>query len=203
MPRAVSRSIIAADGRRLLRHWTACREIGARARLVIGDAYTIHRATKAAGHQAECELGRGAAALSVSPDSYSRDSGLSYSQESCWRRIGRQRVSAPLSAETERPQFHLPGSAAIPSTRNPWPCRTPKPQRPALGPRPPAWIGRAGRVSGAALRSVGIERGEVATPPTLLDVRLIGMSPSVFSLSGFERAEGVEYAQSWLVQRAD
>lgn len=36
--------------------------------------------------------------------------------------------------------------------------------------------------------------------PTLLDVRLIGMSPSAFSLSGFERVEGVEYAQSWLVQ---
>jgi hypothetical protein len=31
-------------------------------------------------------------------------------------------------------------------------------------------------------------------------VRLIGMSPSAFSLSGFERVDGVEYAQSWLVQ---
>jgi hypothetical protein len=37
-------------------------------------------------------------------------------------------------------------------------------------------------------------------PPTLLDVRLIGMSPSAFSLSGIERVEGVEYAQSWLVR---
>ena len=33
-----------------------------------------------------------------------------------------------------------------------------------------------------------------------MDVRLIGMSPSALSLTGFERAEGVEYAQSWLVQ---
>jgi hypothetical protein len=37
-------------------------------------------------------------------------------------------------------------------------------------------------------------------PPTLLDVRLIGMSPSAFSLTGFERVDGAEYAQSWLVQ---
>jgi hypothetical protein len=42
--------------------------------------------------------------------------------------------------------------------------------------------------------------GHAKQPPTLLDVRLIGMSPSAFSLSGFERVEGVEYAQSWLVQ---
>jgi len=42
--------------------------------------------------------------------------------------------------------------------------------------------------------------GYAKQPPTLLDVRLIGMSPSAFSLAGFERAEGVEYAQSWLVQ---
>jgi len=39
-----------------------------------------------------------------------------------------------------------------------------------------------------------------ATPPTPLDVRLIGKSPSAFSLSGFERVEGMQYAQSWLVQ---
>jgi hypothetical protein len=42
--------------------------------------------------------------------------------------------------------------------------------------------------------------GHARQPPTLLDVRLIGMSPSAFSLSGFERVQGVEYAQSWLVQ---
>ena len=42
--------------------------------------------------------------------------------------------------------------------------------------------------------------GHAKQPPTLLDVRLISMSPSAFSLSGFERVEGVEYAQSWLIQ---
>ena len=42
--------------------------------------------------------------------------------------------------------------------------------------------------------------GHARQPPTLLDVRLIGMSPSAFSLSGIERVEGVEFAQSWLVR---
>jgi len=42
--------------------------------------------------------------------------------------------------------------------------------------------------------------GQAKRPPTLLDVRLIGMSPSAFSLAGFERVDGVEFAQSWLVQ---
>jgi hypothetical protein len=42
--------------------------------------------------------------------------------------------------------------------------------------------------------------GHARQPPSLYDVQLIGMSPSAFSLAGFERAEGVEYAQSWLVQ---
>ena len=42
--------------------------------------------------------------------------------------------------------------------------------------------------------------GHARQPPTLMDVRLIGMSPTAFSLTGFERVEGVEYAQSWLVQ---
>ena len=41
--------------------------------------------------------------------------------------------------------------------------------------------------------------GHARQPPTLRDVRLIGMSPSVFSLTGFERMDGVEYTQSWLV----
>jgi len=45
--------------------------------------------------------------------------------------------------------------------------------------------------------------GHAKQPPTLLDVRLIGMSPSAFSLSGFERVQRVEYAQSWLMQGAD
>jgi hypothetical protein len=38
-----------------------------------------------------------------------------------------------------------------------------------------------------------------ADVPTLLDVRLIAMSPLAFSLTGFERIDGAEYAQSWLV----
>ena len=33
--------------------------------------------------------------------------------------------------------------------------------------------------------------GHAEQPPTLLDVRLIGMSRPAFSLSGFERVEGV------------
>ena len=35
--------------------------------------------------------------------------------------------------------------------------------------------------------------------PELLDVRLMAMSPQAFTLAGFERVSGVEYAQSWLV----
>jgi hypothetical protein len=35
--------------------------------------------------------------------------------------------------------------------------------------------------------------------PQLLDARLMAMSPQAFTLTGFERIEGVEYAQSWLV----
>jgi hypothetical protein len=35
--------------------------------------------------------------------------------------------------------------------------------------------------------------------PELLDVRIVSMSPQAFTLSGFERIDGVEYAQSWLV----
>ena len=38
-----------------------------------------------------------------------------------------------------------------------------------------------------------------AALPELLDVRLISMSPQAFTLTGFERIEGAEYAQSWLV----
>lgn len=38
--------------------------------------------------------------------------------------------------------------------------------------------------------------------PELLDVRLMAMSPQAFTLTGFERVEGVEYAQSWLVSGA-
>lgn len=35
--------------------------------------------------------------------------------------------------------------------------------------------------------------------PELLDVRLMAMSPQAFTLTGFERIAGVEFAQSWLV----
>lgn len=35
--------------------------------------------------------------------------------------------------------------------------------------------------------------------PALLDVHLVAMSPLAFTLAGFERLDGVEYAQSWLV----
>ena len=37
--------------------------------------------------------------------------------------------------------------------------------------------------------------------PTLYDPVLLAMSPQAFSLTGFERIEGVAYAQSWLVMR--
>ena len=40
----------------------------------------------------------------------------------------------------------------------------------------------------------------VADRPCLYDVHLVAMSPQAFSLSGFERVDGAEYAQSWLVQ---
>jgi hypothetical protein len=35
--------------------------------------------------------------------------------------------------------------------------------------------------------------------PELLDVRLMAMSPQAFTLTGFERVAGVEFAQSWLI----
>ena len=35
--------------------------------------------------------------------------------------------------------------------------------------------------------------------PLLLDARLMAMSPQAFTLTGFERVEDVEFAQSWLV----
>ena len=41
--------------------------------------------------------------------------------------------------------------------------------------------------------------GHAAAVPTLLDVRLIAMSPQAFTLSGLERVDGADYAQSWLV----
>ena len=41
--------------------------------------------------------------------------------------------------------------------------------------------------------------GHPRDAPTLLDVRLIAMSPQAFTLTGFERVDGADYAQSWLV----
>jgi hypothetical protein len=38
-----------------------------------------------------------------------------------------------------------------------------------------------------------------AERPRLLDVHIIGMSPQAFTLSGFERVDGAEYMQSWIV----
>ena len=35
--------------------------------------------------------------------------------------------------------------------------------------------------------------------PRLYDVRLMAMSPLAFTLAGFERIDGAEYSQSWLV----
>jgi hypothetical protein len=38
-----------------------------------------------------------------------------------------------------------------------------------------------------------------ADAPRLYDVRLMAMSPQAFTLTGLERIDGAEYAQSWLV----
>ncbi len=35
--------------------------------------------------------------------------------------------------------------------------------------------------------------------PCLFDVHIIGMSQQAFTLSGFERINGAEYVQSWIV----
>lgn len=35
--------------------------------------------------------------------------------------------------------------------------------------------------------------------PRLSDVRLLAMSPQAFTLTGLERVDGIDYAQSWLV----
>ena len=34
-----------------------------------------------------------------------------------------------------------------------------------------------------------------------LDMRITAMSPQAFTLAGFERVDGVDYAQSWLVTK--
>lgn len=38
--------------------------------------------------------------------------------------------------------------------------------------------------------------------PMLRDVQIIGMSPQGFTLTGFERLDGADYAQSWFVTPA-
>lgn len=38
-----------------------------------------------------------------------------------------------------------------------------------------------------------------ADRPCLFDVHIVGMSPQAFNLTGFERVDRAEYAQSWLV----
>ena len=37
--------------------------------------------------------------------------------------------------------------------------------------------------------------------PELRDARLVAMSPLAFTLAGFERIEGADYAQSWIVTK--
>jgi len=37
--------------------------------------------------------------------------------------------------------------------------------------------------------------------PELRDARLVAMSPLAFTLAGFERVEGADYAQSWIVTK--
>jgi hypothetical protein len=54
----------------------------------------------------------------------------------------------------------------------------------------------------ASLRNEGIGM-TVELIPDLHGAQLIGMSPCAFSLAGFERVDGVEYAQSWLVSAAE
>jgi hypothetical protein len=39
--------------------------------------------------------------------------------------------------------------------------------------------------------------------PMLYDVHIVAMSPQTFTLAGFERVNGADYAQSWLVQLSE
>ncbi len=50
----------------------------------------------------------------------------------------------------------------------------------------------------ARLVNLGRSAGPDALP-ALYDPVLIAMSPQAFTLAGFERIEGADYAQSWLV----
>lgn len=49
----------------------------------------------------------------------------------------------------------------------------------------------------ARLADVG--RVKHADCPVLMDVHITAMSPQAFTLTGFERVDGVEFVQSWLV----
>ena len=50
----------------------------------------------------------------------------------------------------------------------------------------------------ARVVSVGRVKDPDELPP-LLEPLLVAMSPAAFSLAGFERVEGADFAQSWLV----
>ncbi len=39
--------------------------------------------------------------------------------------------------------------------------------------------------------------------PMLLDVQLVAMSPNAFTLAGFERIDGADYAQAWILSPTD
>jgi hypothetical protein len=41
---------------------------------------------------------------------------------------------------------------------------------------------------------------ESADVPTLFDAALLAMSPQAFTLTGFERVDGIDFVQSWLVR---
>jgi hypothetical protein len=50
-----------------------------------------------------------------------------------------------------------------------------------------------------------VDVGRVKAPdelPPLYEPLLVAMSPLAFSLAGFERADGADFAQSWLVSMA-
>ena len=53
------------------------------------------------------------------------------------------------------------------------------------------------------VRTATLHHGSTSTycpdAPRLFDVCLMAMSPQAFTLTGLERIEGVEYAQSWLI----
>jgi hypothetical protein len=75
--------------------------------------------------------------------------------------------------------------------------------------REAVWSRRVGRYVETLRRHVRIARlldplrpRDPDELPTLYDPVLLAMSPQAFSLTGFERIDGVDYAQSWLVMLA-